>query len=542
MSVRADLLVTGARPWSGGAPVAGADAIAVGGGRVLALGPAAELEPLAHAGTERLDAGGATVTPGLCDAHLHLLAWARSLDEVALGGAATRAEALARVAALVAASPGHGSLVGRGWDANAWAEAPDRASLDAVTGDRPALLHSKDYHALWANSAALRAAGVERGTPDPEGGRFERDAAGEPTGLVRERAVRRFAALEEAAPRGSDLDALERAIRRLHALGVTMVHDVEGLDAIRALRALSRDPARPPLRVVAHLPQGALDAAIELGLTSGAGDDRFRYGALKLFADGALGSRTAALLEPYEGTSDRGMELVPRDELARLVARAAAAGITVAIHAIGDRAVRAALDAIEPSAPVLAALLLPPRLEHVQLLHPDDRPRFARLGVWASLQPSHCVADIDIARAGWGSRAGLSYPWRTLLDAGAPLAFGSDAPVEPPVPALGLHAAVTRQRVDGTPEGGFVPGERLTLDEALLAYTRGGAALAGRRGALGRIAPGLPADLVVWDRDLHAAPACLLHEVAPTCTLVAGRIVHRGTAHASPSTPSRRSP
>jgi hypothetical protein len=210
------------------------------------------------------------------------------------------------------------------------------------------------------------------------------------------------------------------------------------------------------------------------------------------------------------------------------VAQAAAGGLSVAIHAIGDRAVRSALDAIEASAGTLAKLALPPRIEHVQLLDPGDRPRFARLGVWASLQPSHCVADIEIAERGWGARVERSYPWRSLLEAGASVVFGSDAPVENPVPALGLHAALTRQRVDGTPAGGFTPGERIGLDQALRAYTAGGAALAGRSAGLGRIAPGCAADLVVWDADLHRLPASMLHDVRPTCTLLAGEAVYLG--------------
>ena len=528
MKPGASLLITNARVWTDGRVDERADAIAVAGGRVLAVGRAGELEPLLRSDTGRLDAAGATVTPGFVDSHLHLLAWARSLDEVALAGAASRHDALERVAAFLAQEPGAGPVSGRGWDANAWSEPPERASLDAVSGERPVLLHSRDYHSVWANSAALREAGVMRGIPDPPGGRIERDAAGEPTGIVREHAVRLFAGLEARAVRGSDPERLERAAQRLHEHGVTMVHDFEGVEALRLLRALTRGPARPRLRVVAHLPHAGLEAALAMGLESGVGDDRFRYGAVKLFADGTLGSRTAALLEPYEGSTETGMDLVPPAELARAVAQAAAGGFSVAIHAIGDRAVRSALDAIEASAGALAALALRPRIEHVQLLDPADRPRFARWGVWASVQPSHCVSDIENAGRGWGARVDRSYPWRSLLEAGASVAFGSDAPVEAPIPALGLHAALTRQRVDGTPAGGFTPAERLGLDQALRAYTSAGAALAGRSAGLGRIAPGCAADLVVWDTDLHRLPASMLHKVRPACTLLGGEVVYLG--------------
>lgn len=530
----ARLLVTGARPWSDGAPVAGADAIAITDGRISGLGRAAELEALAGPATERLDARGATVTPGCTDAHLHLLEWARSSDAVALAGARTRGEALERVRAFAADHASADPVVGRGWDANAWDEPPERAALDAVTGDRPALLHSHDFHALWVNSAALREAGITRATRDPEGGRFERDGTGEPTGVVREHAVRAFGALEARARSGDDAALVARAARALHALGFTAIHDFEGPEAHRALRALTRRGG-PRLRVLAHLPHAALDHALGIGLASGTGDDDFRIGAVKLFADGTLGSRTAAMLAPYEGGGGTGMDLMPPDELARTVRRAVEGGLSVAIHAIGDRAARSALDAFEAVRDRLEALALPPRIEHVQLLDPADRPRLARLGVAASVQPSHCLSDLELARRHWGARCEYSYPWRSLLEAGVTLAFGSDAPVEPPGAAFGLFAAVARRRPDGTPAEGFVPGERLTLDQALTAWTEGPARLAGAWPRLGRIAPGALADLVVWDHDLHRLPADRLAEVAPAATVIGGEVVYRrpgGTSRA----------
>ncbi len=528
MTPRAARLIVNGRVWSGGPGGGTADAVAVAGGRVLAVGRAADLEPLAGPGTERLDAGGATVTPALVDAHLHLLAWARSRDEVALVGAASRREALDRVAGFLAAAPGSGPVVGRGWDANDWREPPDRACLDAVSGERPVLLHSRDYHALWVNGAALRTAGLTRTTPDPPGGRIERDAAGEPTGVVREHAVRLFAAVLAAAVRGSDAERLDAAVRWLHARGITGVHDFEDREAIRTLRAFQADPARPRLRVVAHLPAEELEAALAEGLRSGAGDAWFRTGALKLFADGTLGSRTAALLEPYEGSAADGMELVPPAELARTAARAAAGGIAVAIHAIGDRAVRSALDAVQAAAATGARPALPSRVEHAQLVAAADLPRFARLGVWASMQPTHCVSDIELAGRGWGARVERSYPWRALLDAGATMVFGSDAPVESPRPAAWLHAALTRQRPDGTPPEGFTPAQRIGLDEALRACTAAGRAPEPGGETGWGVVPGAPADLVVWDADLHRLPASLLHETRAACTLLAGEIVHRG--------------
>ena len=536
-----DLLITGARPWSEGGALAGADAIAIAGGSIVAVGRSAELEPLATPHTRRIEAGGATVTPGLSDAHIHLLQWARSLDELSLTGAASRAAALERVARHLAERPGSGVVVGRGWDANDWSEAPDREALDEVSGGRPVLLHSRDFHSLWVNSAALARAGITRASRDPEGGRIERDAAGEPTGILREHAVRPFAALEAEAGDGADLARVRRAARRLHALGVTAVHDFEGADAQRLLRTLARDSG-PRLRVLMHLPHAALDQALAEGQRSGAGDEWFRLGAIKLFADGTLGSRTAALLAPYDGTSLTGLDLIAPRELVAIVGRALAGGLSVAIHAIGDRACRASLEAFGAAGPAAARVALPPRIEHAQLVDPADVARFAHLGVAASMQPVHCTSDLELVGRFWAGRAASSYPWRTLLDHGTLLAFGSDAPVEDPSIAAGVHAAVTRERADGTPRGGFVPAQRLSLDQALAAYTAAPARLAGWWPRLGILAAGAAADLVVWSADLHRLEPAALLQAFPRFTVIEGTVVHEAAAGAPAPAAIREAP
>jgi hypothetical protein len=529
-----DLLVLNTRPWSDGAPVPGADAVAIASGAIVAVGRGADLEALAGPRTRRFDAAGATTTPGLADAHLHFVQWARSLEELSLDGAATRAEALERVAGHLAAHPGAGVVVGRGWDSNGWSEPPDRAALDRVAGDRVILLHSRDFHSLWVSGAALARAGITRETRDPDGGRIERDAAGEPTGVLREHAVRPFAALEAAAGDGADLDRVRRAARRLHAFGITAVHDFEGPDAQRLLRVLTRE-AGPRVRVLMHLAHAGLDAALSLGLTSGLGDDWFRIGAVKLFADGTLGSRTAALLEPYDGTRIRGLDLMSPADLTALVARALGGGLSVAVHAIGDRACRSALDAFEAAGAAVRGACLPSRIEHAQLVDPADVPRFGRLGIAASMQPIHCTSDFELAERHWKGRVASSYPWRALLDQGALLAFGSDAPVELPSVAAGLHAAVTRQRADGTPPGGFVPGQCVTLDAALSAYTSVPARLAGSWPRLGRLASRATADLVVWSDDLHRLPPDAIRDAFPRLTVIQGEIVHEASSdHSRP--------
>lgn len=531
MRPAADLIVTNARLWSG-VPLPDADALAVVNGRLAAIGRAADVNAWRGPRTRVIDAAERTVTPGLCDAHVHLLAWARALDELDLGGCATRQDALARVARHVSERPGDGTIVGRGWQSDAWEAAPDHASLDLVTGDRPVLLHGKDYHSLWVNGAVLKATGITRDTPDPSGGRIERDASGAPTGVLREHAVRLVAELERAAARPAR-EPLGAAIAKLHAHGVTAVHDFEGAEAFHALREVSGG-ASPSLRVLMHLPHASLDHALAVGLESGVGDDAFRVGAIKLFADGTLGSRTAALLEPYDGTDERGLDLLSDAELRDAVARAFAGGLSVAVHAIGDRAVRRSLDAFQAARDRIPSLALPPRIEHAQLIADDDVPRFAALGVAASMQPAHCTSDVPLANRWWSTRTRRSYPWQSLLASGALLAFGSDAPVEPPSVAAGLAAALTRRRLDG---GAYAPEQCVDLDRALAAYTRGPAMLAGGWPRVGCLAPGAWADFVIWNGDLHALEPDDLGAARPALTALAGAVVYE---HSGASDSSRR--
>jgi predicted amidohydrolase YtcJ len=517
----ADLLILNARPWSDGASLRGADAIAIAGRHVVAVDKTESLHGLVGPRTRRVNAEGATVTPGFTDAHLHLVAWARGLREVRLEGLRSRAEVVEEVARHVTRHPGRDIVVGRGWAADEWEAPPDRGALDAVVEDRPVLLHSKDFHSLWVNGAALSRAGITTATPEPAGGRIERRPSGEPTGVFREHAVRLFDGLITKPAVATDLEVVRAAAAILLEQGVTMVHDFEGDPEAEVLRALALGEG-VRVRVLMHLPRHALDRTLASGLEPG--DERFAWGALKLFADGTLGSRTAALFEPYDGTEETGLELIPSEELRGLIGRSVRAGIPVAVHAIGDRAVRAALDAFEACGPALAKLRSRPRIEHAQLVHEDDLPRFAALDVAASMQPLHCTSDRPLVERYWGGRARRAYPWRALLDHGARLLFGSDAPVEWPSAAAGLHAAVTRERpgMCGDP---FVPGQRIALDEALRAYTEGPARLAGRWPALGRIAPGSLADLVVWNEDLHHLAPSRLHEAAPAFTILDGEVL-----------------
>jgi len=380
-----------------------------------------------------------------------------------------------------------------------------------------------------ANTRAMEGAGITAETPDPSGGRIVRDDAGRPTGLFLEEAMR---LIQDAVPR-PDAAALARilppALEHLARLGLTAVHDMGDLVSFEAYQRLRADGAPPSLRIVFYLPLEGLEHALALRLRSGLGDDFLRIGGLKVFADGALGPRTAAMLEPYIGEPEnRGILTMAPEELWEVVRRAARGGLALAIHAIGDRANRLVLDTLAALPPENRARLRH-RIEHVQLLHPDDVGRLAALGVVASMQPIHAVQDAPMADRYWGpARCATAYAWRSLLDAGTVLAFGSDCPVEDPNPFLGIHAAVTRSRPDGYggPEG-WVPAQRITVEEAVRAYTWGAAHAAGREGRLGTLAPGKWADLVVLDQDIFSTDPSLIPQTQVLGTMVGGRWAYR---------------
>jgi predicted amidohydrolase YtcJ len=445
--------------------------------------------------------------PGLTDAHIHLESLARMKIELDLGRTRSRDEALAHVARLAGRLPAGAWIVGRGWYNDAWRDPtfPDRHSLDAAGGGRPVFLVRKDAHSAWVSSAALTAAGIARGTPDPAGGVVDRDAAGDATGIVRENAVH---VIQRSVPRPSDerLDtAMAGTLRDLSRLGITSVHS---MDRPVAYASLSRLHAREPLRVRVtwNLPAERLEHAERLGLRGGAGDDHLRIWGVKAFLDGSLGSRTAEMLD------GSGVRVLPQPELADLARRCLASGLSLCVHAIGDAAVRRALDAFEPLA--CSSRRWRPRIEHAQCVDPADVPRFRRAGVIASMQPIHAVADRELADREWGARTRHAYAWRPLQDAGAALAFGSDAPVEPADPLAGLDAATAWRG-----RAGWHPALALTPAQALRAYTAGAAYAAGVEDRLGRLRPGLLCDLTVVDAGRVVA------------TVVGGRVTWRRRSH-----------
>jgi hypothetical protein len=395
--------------------------------------------------------------------------------------------------------------------------------------ENPTYLTAKSLHAAWANSPALKLAGITTSTPDPVNGLIQHDKNGQPTGLLFEAAVN---LVERVIPEPSPetlAKSFKHLIPDLWRMGLTGVHDFDKRTCFQALQIL-HERGELSLRVVKSIPLDLLPQAEELGLRSGFGDDLLRIGSVKLFADGALGPRTGAMFEAYvDDPQNRGILILNGEALFELGRQAAENGLSLAVHAIGDRAVHEVLEGFtrlrayerENGLPALRH-----RIEHVQTIHPEDAGRLAGLDLLASMQPIHAPADMFMADRSLGKRAALSYAWRTQVQCGARLVFGSDAPVENPNPFLGLHAAVTRRRADGAPgPDGWFPEQRLTFREAIAGFTLGPAYAAGMEGHLGRLLAGFLADLIVVDIDPFTCDAADLYAIQPVATMIGGNWV-----------------
>lgn len=499
----------------------GADALLAQDGRVVEVGRHADVARRAR-GAERIDLRGGLMVPGWFDAHVHFMWWSLQTSRLDLREARSLDEALMRIDAYARTLPEGRWVLGGRFEKDVWGRWPTAAELDRVTAGHPAALRSKDGHSRWLNTTALEIAGIRPDMASPAGGAIERDDRGVPTGILKENA--NWLVDQVIPPPAADdcLAAIRAGQREAWRRGLTGLQSLEEAASFSAFQRL-RESGELGLRVVMGIPHGGLDAAIALGTRTGLGDDWIRVGQLKIFSDGALGSQTAALEEPYEGTDDRGILTIEPERLAADVSRAAAAGIAVAIHAIGDRAVHAALDAIAPTRRTAPALRQ--RLEHIQLVREDDLGRFGELGIIASMQPIHAPSDRDLADRYWGPRrTPRSYPWRTLASRGAVLAFGSDAPVEPIDPLLGIHAAVARMRPrDAAP---WHPEQALTLDEALGAYSAGGAYATGRERDFGSLAEGKRCDATVVEADLATLPPAEWPDLGIRATVVDGVVRH----------------
>lgn len=507
--------------------------LAIRDGKILACGNDDLLREFDAPGLEIVDLGGRCVIPGLVDSHVHFRGFSLARRRVDLDNAVSRDEVLQRIAAYAAnpKSSSGGWLRGRGWSQDSWTDKqfPTAADLDQIVGRTPACMVHKSGHATWVSSSALRLAGITAETPDPLSGEIQRDDRGQPTGILFEDAMDLVSNLIPDPPLAEVVDAMRDAQAYCWEVGLTGIHDFDGRSSFLALQQLHAN-GELNLRVVKNIPVALLQHAVAVGLRSGFGDEWLRIGGIKIFADGALGPRTASMVEPYENDpGNYGIVVTEKEEMMAAASEASANGLSVTIHAIGDRANHDVLDVYEAVRKQEAAgSHLRHRIEHVQILHPDDLHRLAELDVIASMQPLHATSDFEMADAYWGARARYAYAIRTMLDSGATVVFGSDAPIEIIDPLPGIHAAVTRRRSDGRPDPqGWYPEQRLTIEEAIHGFTTAAAFTSGQEARLGTITAGKLADLTIFERDIFAIPADELLEVGIAAAVVGGEFRYR---------------
>jgi predicted amidohydrolase YtcJ len=496
-------------------------------GRVVATGDESLLKE--HPDALRIDGKGRTLLPGLIDAHAHVYGLGFLETSLNLTGISSLDAATVRIAAYARDYPNRRWLLGRGWNQVIWPVKafPTAANIDAVVSDRPVWLNRIDGHAGWANSKALEIAGIDADTPDPVGGKILRDANGNATGVLIDKAMDLVEAHVPQPTKNDIREAYRQAVADLVSLGLTGVHDA-GINQDEAEVYMSMaDDGELDMRIYAMI-RGADEALDAIGAPITAyGDDRLEIAAVKLVADGALGSRGAALIEPYsDDPENRGLPFWTDDELIAMTRRSMARGFQVGIHAIGDFGNRQALDAFEAAQDGKASALRN-RIEHAQIIALDDIPRFTELGVIASMQPIHATSDMNMAEDRVGpERIKGGYAWRRLLDNDVVIASGSDFPVELPNPFLGLYAAVTRRDRSGQPDGGWYADQALTRAEALHSFTLAAAYAARQEDRLGSLEPGKWADFIIIDRDYFRVPAAQIDDIRVLETWVGGQRVY----------------
>lgn len=535
-SAQADFLIHGARIYTAETDLPRAQAMAVRGDRILMVGSDEEILS-AYPDAHRLDLSGLTVVPGLIDAHAHLMGRAEALLQADLVGTASKQAVVDRLEAFAQRLPDRVWLTGRGWDQNDWPTSayPTRFDLDRAFPDRPVWLRRIDGHAAWANTAALRAAGMDRirSAADPEGGKIVREADGEPTGIFIDTAMGLVDAHVPDPSRAQRAEGLRLALQETARFGLTGVHDAGIDDEDVELYREAIDAGDFPLRLygMADGVGPLLDRLCDEGPIRSYGD-RLTVRAVKLYADGALGSRGAALLEPYaDQPSGSGLLRMTPEEILSQVRRAMVCGFQINTHAIGDRGIRVVLDAYEAAMHALGRTAGRHRIEHAQVVHPDDIRRFREIGVIASMQPTHATSDMYWAEERLGEeRLEGAYAWRSFLDAGVRLAFGSDFPVEEVNPLLGFYSAVTRQDLDGRPDGGWLPHQRVTRLEALRAFTIDAAYAAFQEDRVGSLKGGKLADFVVLSSDIMTIPAQEIPKTQILTTYLGGRAVYERAA------------
>ncbi len=518
-----------------------AQAILISGGRITGVGSRRDAIRQRERSTRVIELGPAVITPGLTDCHTHFLYWALCRSLVIDLSALTALDATLATIHIGSRRRRVGDwVVARGFDHNRWGGGFPRApDLDRAVANHPVVAYSRDGHSAWLNTAAMKRLRITRDVADPPGGRLLRDPDGRPTGIVQETAldllidpIREFADRTDPTAVRTINRALDDAYATAWTLGVVGVHVMDDGSSLRHLQR-HRAEQRLGVRVTHAVPLAGLPRAVELGLATGFGNDWLRLGGVKVFADGALGSQTAYMFEPYPGRPGYcGVPVVAGEELKEAVCNAARAGWAAWIHAIGDRAVHDAVAAIA-AARRIEPRPLPHRIEHSQCVQPADVRRMARAGIIASVQPCHILGDIAIADQHWPRARRHAYPLRAMLDAGVVLAAGSDVPVESIDPRRSLFAATARTEERGQPAGGWFPRQRITTEEVLRAFTVGAAAAAGSPPPAGTITPGAPADLTIWQDDLLRVPPEKLLDVGILGCVVNGEVHLRHDAPAA---------
>lgn len=482
--------------------------------------------PVEYRRARAIDLKGRLLLPAFSDAHTHFMQFAHSLRSIDLDGVTTIKEALRRIGQHATVRNGRsGWITGQGLDLNSWKDRrPTRHELDRVVPKRPAAFFTHDQHALLVNSAALRLAGIGRESIDPAGGRIERDAGGDPTGFLFETAYR---LVWDRIPQPSPLEA-ERLILeaqvKAHEVGVAAIADMGEPGTLRAFAGL-QEKGKLKVRLWKSVALKDLDSAIAVGLRSGVGDRWIKIGAVKIFLDGALGSQTAWTYKPYAGNrSNYGICRMERADFDAAVRRAAAHGLSVCVHAIGDAAVGQAIEVLRKHESRFPRCQ-PPRIEHLQLIDPRDVSKLVRSRIIASMQPSHLLTDRDYADRHWGQRASNAFRFRTLWDRGVIMAFGSDVPIERLAPLEGIGAAICRCRARDR-RGAWYPGQRLSVWGAVWGFTVGAAIASGDTGTRGKIAPGYLADMVVLDRNIFTVKPTDIFQTQVAMTFVDGEYAY----------------
>lgn len=531
-SPEATLAIKGARVWTGDSTQAWAEAVAVQGDKIIAVGSTAEIDKLIGATTEVIVADGGMLVPGFIDTHVHFLDGGSTLASVQLRDAATPEEFTKRVADFARkVEPGEW-ITGGTWDHTNWGgELPNRAWIDSVTPDNPVWVMRLDGHMGVGNSLALRLAGVDAETPDIAGGEIVRDADGRPTGVLKDNAMDLvLEAMPELTDRQLD-EFLEAAMHYVASNGVTSVHDMYDVtfESWRSLETYRRARASGRLitRIYAVTPLRDWEKLSNYVAGHGRGDEWLRIGGVKGLMDGSLGSHTAAFLEPYsDAPDDSGFLLAPLDKVRERIAGADAAELQLNVHAIGDKTIRDLLDIYYDVEKANGPRDRRFRIEHAQHIHPDDLPRFRIQNVIASMQPYHAIDDGRWAENVIGAeRIKTTYAFRSLIDSGAHVAFGSDWFVAPASPLEGIYAAVTRRTIDGRNPDGWVPEQKISVQQALRAYTYEGAYAAFEEDIKGTLKPGMLADMVLLDLDLTAIEAPQIRDALVLKTIVGGRVV-----------------